>query len=266
MPVLKNPCKVKMDKANGEVGSSGTLILASESQGTNPFEEDSEENEKASFLGNVSPERTPASPGDSGEFEKGLFSGSSEGHYKRRATLEKLVGLSPFRKKTSSKEKAQNGAKGPDRRSFLGRMMIPLTEGNQGQRTPEKRKMRRSSEDFSLLQRFNGRRKESLYSWDCSQAEKENGGSDTLKRMSFLKIGLGGKVRRASLVERLNQTEATEPAPVTEEAEMTTKVKEPLSGEYGTWICLRWLPHRGVFPKQPRFNSNVKQFSRFPAK
>ncbi|KAH0631639.1 hypothetical protein JD844_006075 [Phrynosoma platyrhinos] len=85
---------------------------------------------------------------------------------------------------------------------------------------------RRCSEDFSLLQRFNGRRKESLYSSDCGLAEKENGGADTMKR--FLKIGLGAKVRRASLVEKLNQTEvASEPAPVMEEVEV--KPKEPLS-------------------------------------
>ncbi|XP_061452371.1 exocyst complex component 3-like protein 2 isoform X2 [Rhineura floridana] len=230
MPVPKNPYKLKM--ANGDAGSSsGTLILEKETQGTNPFEEDLEENERDSFLGNDSHESRNPSPEDVSEFERGLFNGSSEGRYRRRATLEKLVGLSPFRmgkgKKSGDKKSPNGGEKGSNRRSFLGRMMIPLTEGNQSQRTLEKRKPRRCSEDFSLLQRFNGRRKESLYSLDCGLAEKENGGGDTLKRMSFLKIGLGGKVRRASLVEKLNQPEAVEPAPVTEESEI--KVKEPLS-------------------------------------
>ncbi|XP_033014451.1 exocyst complex component 3-like protein 2 [Lacerta agilis] len=232
MPVLKNPCKLKM--ANGDTGGSGggggSLILEKEShRGTNPFEEDLEENERDSFLGSESPESRNPSPDDGGGgFERGLFDGSPEGRYRRRATLEKLAGLSPFRmgkgKRSGEKKSPGGGEKGSDRRSFLGRMMIPLTEGNQG--TPEKRKTRRSSEDFSLLQLLNGRRKESLCGFDCGLSEKENGGAGD-KRMSFLKIGLGGKVRRASLVEKLNQAEAPEPAPVTEEAEV--KVKEPLS-------------------------------------
>ncbi|XP_034973560.2 exocyst complex component 3-like protein 2 isoform X2 [Zootoca vivipara] len=226
MPVLKNPCKLKM--ANGDTsgsGGGGSLILEKEShRGTNPFEEDLEENERDSFLGSDSPESRNPSPDDGGSFERDLFNGSPEGCYRRRATLEKLVGLSPFRIGKGKKKSPGSGEKGSDRRSFLGRMMIPLTEGNQG--TPEKRKTRRSSEDFSLLQLLNGRRKESLYGFECGLSEKENGGGGD-KRMSFLKIGLGGKVRRASLVEKLNQTEASEAAPVTEEAEV--KVKEPLS-------------------------------------
>nr|XP_020642734.1 exocyst complex component 3-like protein 2 [Pogona vitticeps]XP_020642735.1 exocyst complex component 3-like protein 2 [Pogona vitticeps]XP_020642737.1 exocyst complex component 3-like protein 2 [Pogona vitticeps]XP_020642738.1 exocyst complex component 3-like protein 2 [Pogona vitticeps] len=231
MPVLKNPCKLKM--ANGEAaGRTGALILDKASQGTNPFEEDLDENERDSFLGKASPERRSLSPEDGRrDFERGLFNGSPEDHYRRRATLEKLVGLSPFRmgkgKKGGEKRSPSGGEKGLDRKSFLGRMMMPLTDGNLGPRAPEKKKTRRSSEDFSLLQRFNGRRKESLYSSDCGLAEKENGGGDTMKRLAFLKIGLGGKVRRASLVEKLNQTEAAEPASVTEEAEV--KAKEPLS-------------------------------------
>ncbi|XP_054855810.1 exocyst complex component 3-like protein 2 [Eublepharis macularius] len=230
MPVLKNPYSLKM--ASREEGSSGTLILDKDSRGTNPFEEDLDENERDSFLGDVSPESRNSSPEDGSKFHRDLFKSIPEGHYKRRATLEKLVGLSPFRmgkgRKSGGKDGAQNGEKGSDRRSLLGRMMLPLSEGNQGQRTPEKKKMRRSSEDFSLLQRFNGRRKEGLYNLDCGLAEKENGGGDTLKRMSFLKIGLGGKVRRASLVEKLSQTETLETAPVSEEAE-PAKAKEPLS-------------------------------------
>lgn len=228
MPVLKNPYNLKM--ANGEATSPGTLILAKDSQGTNPFEEDLEENEQDFFLGSTSPGRRITSPGGGSEFGGDLFSGSPEGRYRRRATLEKLVGLSPFRLAKGKKEKSSSGEKGTDRRSFLGRLMIPLIEGNQDHRSPEKRKTRRSSEDFSLLQRLNGRRKESLCSLDCGLAEKENGGGgDTMKRMSFLKIGLGTKVRRSSLVEKLSQAEALEPAAIPVEAE--PKAKEPLSGE-----------------------------------
>ncbi|XP_060114300.1 exocyst complex component 3-like protein 2 [Heteronotia binoei] len=230
MPVLKNPYNLKM--AGREEGSSGTLILDQESRGTNPFEEDLEENERDPFLGDAPTENANPSPEGRSDFPRNLFSNSPEGAYRRRATLEKVVGLSSFLmgkgKKSPSRDKTPNGEKGPKRRSLLGRMMFPLLEGNQGQTTPEKEKMRRSSEDFSLLQRFNGRRKESPYGWDCGLAEKENGGGDTIKRMSFLKMGLGGKVRRASLVEKLNQTEALETPPVAEETE-PLKAKEPLS-------------------------------------
>ncbi|XP_044291452.1 LOW QUALITY PROTEIN: exocyst complex component 3-like protein 2 [Varanus komodoensis] len=231
MPILKDPYKDKM--ANGDAGGrSGALILEREGQGTNPFEEDLEENEQDSFLGNASPGggRNPSPEAGQGDFRGGLFNGSPEGRYRRRATLEKLVGLSPFRLgKWGGEKKSPSGEKGSDRKSFLGRMMIPLTDGNQSQRTPEKRKPRRCSEDFSLLQRFNSRRKESLCSLDCGLAEKENSGADSAKRGPFLKIGLGARVRRASLVEKLNQVEAAEPGPGPGPQEPEGKAKEPLS-------------------------------------
>lgn len=238
MPVLKNPHQLKADSSGpgdsgGGVSHSGTLILAKETLGTNPFEEDLEENEKDSFLGGVSPGRERTLPAHREAFERGLFSGSPEDRFRRRATLEKLVGLSPFRlgrSRKSGEKRSPGGEQGSDRRSFLERMMLPLMEANLGQRAPEKKKPRRCSEDFSLLQRFNGRRKEGLYGSDCGPAE-ENGGGDTAKRTSFLKIGLGGKVRRASLVEKLNQTEGLEAAPAAEKPD--PKPKEPLSGESG---------------------------------
>ncbi|KAM6428400.1 exocyst complex component 3-like protein 2 isoform 2-T6 [Liasis olivaceus] len=233
MPVLKNPCQLKMASrgtAGSGGGGSGTLILAKERLGANPFEEDLEENERDSFLGGPSPGRETALPGHRGDFERGLFSGSPEDRYRRRATLEKLVGLSPFRLgkgKKSGEKRSPSGEHGADRRSFLERMMLPLMESNLGQRVPEKRKPRRCSEDFSLLQRFNGRRKEGLYGSDCGLAEENGASGDAAKRGSFLKIGLGGKVRRASLVEKLSQTEGSDAAPVAEERSL--KPKEPLS-------------------------------------
>ncbi|KAL8219976.1 UNVERIFIED_CONTAM: hypothetical protein K2H54_037303, partial [Gekko kuhli] len=230
MPVLKNPYNLKM--AGREEGSSGALILDRESQGTNPFEEELEENERDSFLRDAPPESGNPSPEDRSDFPRNLFDNSPEGRYRRRATLEKVVGLSSFLmgkgKKSPGRDKTPNGEKGPKRRSLLGRMMLPLLEGNQGPATPGKEKMRRSSEDFSLLQRFNGRRKEILYGLDFGLAEKENGGGDTIKRLSFLKMGRGGKVRRASLVEKVDQAETLETPPVAEEAE-PVKAKEPLS-------------------------------------
>uniref|UniRef100_A0A8C6YA71 Exocyst complex component 3 like 2 n=1 Tax=Naja naja TaxID=35670 RepID=A0A8C6YA71_NAJNA len=234
MPVLKNPHQLKAaGRGPGDSGGggspSGTLILARESPGTNPFEEDLEESEKDSFLGGISPHRERSLPRDRADFEQGLFSGSPEDHFRRRATLEKLVGLSPFRLgkgRKSGEKRSPGGEQGSDRRSFLERIMLPLMESNLGQRAPEKKKPRRCSEDFSLLQRFNGRRKEGLYSSDCGLAE-ENGCGEAAKRGSFLKIGLGGKVRRASLVEKLNQTEGSEVAPAAEKS--NPKPKEPLS-------------------------------------
>ncbi|KAM8952505.1 exocyst complex component 3-like protein 2 [Pelodytes ibericus] len=112
---------------------------------------------------------------------------------KRRGTLEKIAGLSPFWK----------GGK-----SLLG-----------GRGTPEKRRGRRKSEDVSLLSL--GRKKES------SGGEEEGGGpGGGSKRLSFLWLGGSGvsggnRSRRESMVEA-----------VPERNEMvgeSEKVREPLS-------------------------------------
>ncbi|XP_067412658.1 exocyst complex component 3-like protein 2 [Emydura macquarii macquarii] len=226
MPVLKNSSKLKMAKANGTPSSAGELILGKESS-TNPFEEDLEENSGDSFLGDVAPgERNPfledEEEEEGGGFERNLFNGTLEEHFPRRATLERLVGLSPFRlgkgKKGAGKEKAPNGDRGPERRSFLGRI-LPLAEG-------EPRKARRRSEDISLLQRFNGRRKESPASPESCPAERD---AEAGKRMSFLKLGLGGRAHRALLADKPSSPEAPEPAPSAQEVETVAKAKEPLS-------------------------------------
>uniref|UniRef100_A0A8C3HBB2 Exocyst complex component 3 like 2 n=1 Tax=Chrysemys picta bellii TaxID=8478 RepID=A0A8C3HBB2_CHRPI len=192
MPVLKNPYKLKMATANRAPGGTGELILAQESS-TNPFEEDLEENSGDSVLGDLD---------------------------RRRATREKLAGLSPFRlgkgKKGAGKEKAPAGDKGPDRRPFLGLGSL------------EKRKVRRCSEDFRLLQLLNGRRRESQGGPESSPAERE-GVPDAGKRMNFLKLGLGGRARRASLVDKPSPTEAPEPALAAQEVETDAKAQEPLS-------------------------------------
>ncbi|XP_032653924.1 exocyst complex component 3-like protein 2 [Chelonoidis abingdonii] len=215
MPVLKNPCKLKLAKANRAPGGTGELILAQESS-TNPFEEDLEENSGDSVLDDQNRFLEEAEE-EGGGFERDLFNGSLD---QRRVTLEKLVGLSPFRlgkgKKGVGKEKAPDGDKGPDRRSFLGLRAL------------ENRKARRSSEDFSLLQRLNGRRRESPGGPESSLAERE-GVPDAGKRMHFLKLGLGGRVRRASLVDKPSPPQAPEPALAAQEVETVTKTQEPLS-------------------------------------
>ncbi|XP_034648604.1 exocyst complex component 3-like protein 2 [Trachemys scripta elegans] len=215
MPVLKNPYKLKMATANRAPGSTGELILAQESS-TNPFEEDLEENSGDSVLGEQNPFLEEAEEEDGG-FERDLVNGSLD---RRRVTREKLAGLSPFRlgkgKKGAGKEKAPAGDKGPDRRPFLGLGSL------------EKRKSRRCSEDFRLLQLLNGRRRESQGGPESSPAERE-GVPDAGKRMSFLKLGLGGRARRASLVDKPSPTEAPEPALAAQEVETDAKAQEPLS-------------------------------------
>ncbi|TFJ95319.1 agmatinase [Platysternon megacephalum] len=217
MPVLKNPYKLKMAKANRAPGGTGELILAQESS-TNPFEEDLEENSGDSVLGDQNPFLEEAAE-EGGGFERDLINGSLD---RRRVTLEKLVGLSPFRlgkgKKGAGKEKAPAGDKGPDRRSFLGLGAL------------EKRKARRCSEDFSLLQRLNGRRRESPGGPESCPAERD-GAPDAGKRMNFLKLSLGGRARRASLVDKPSPPEAPEPVLAAQEVETVTKAQEPLSGE-----------------------------------
>ncbi|XP_053866060.1 exocyst complex component 3-like protein 2 [Malaclemys terrapin pileata] len=215
MPVLKNPYKLKMATANRAPGGTGELILAQESS-TNPFEEDLEENSGDSVLGEQNPFLEEAEEEDGG-FERDLVNGSLD---RRRVTREKLAGLSPFRlgkgKKGAGKEKAPAGDKGPDRRPFLGLGSL------------EKRKSRRCSEDFRLLQLLNGRRRESQGGPESSPAERE-GVPDAGKRMSFLKLGLGGRARRASLVDKPSPTEAPEPALAAQEVETDAKAQEPLS-------------------------------------
>ncbi|XP_075771481.1 exocyst complex component 3-like protein 2 [Pelodiscus sinensis] len=234
MPVLKNPYKLKMAKANGAAGSPGQLILAKESS-TNPFEEDLVENAGDSSLGGRNPfleeEEEEAAEEEGRGFERALFTGSLDGRYRRRATLEKLVGLSPFRlgkaKKGAGKEKA------PERRSFLGRLL----EGE-----PQMAMARRCSEDFSLLQRFNGRRRESPGGPESCPAEPA-GAPEPAKRMSFLKLSLGSRARRASLADKPSPPEAPEPAPGAQEVQTVATAREPLSVlEILTLIQRRELP------------------------
>ncbi|XP_074872393.1 exocyst complex component 3-like protein 2 [Carettochelys insculpta] len=217
MPVLKNPCKLKMAKANGPALGPGELILADE-RSTNPFAEDLEENAGDSCLGGPNPfleeEEAEEAAVEGSGFQRNLFTGSLDGRYQRRATLERLVGLSPFR--LGKGRKGAGKEKGLERRSFLGRLL----EGE-----PDKQKARRSSEDFSLLQRLNGRRRESPGGPESGTPEP-GGALEPSKRMSFLKLG---RARRASLADKPGPPEAPELAPSTQEGQAVAQAKEPLS-------------------------------------
>ncbi|XP_028921046.1 exocyst complex component 3-like protein 2 [Ornithorhynchus anatinus] len=127
----------------------------------------------------------------------------------RRATLEKLVGLSPFRLGKSPSRRGSPGEGEP--RSFLDRVL----GSGPGPR--------RSSEDFSLLQRLNGRPPK----WSLgSLLEPE---TPTRLPLPFLRLGRGPKPRRASLVDRLLPA-APAPAPASApKPPEPPQAKEPLS-------------------------------------
>ncbi|XP_068280963.1 exocyst complex component 3-like protein 2 [Nyctibius grandis] len=95
------------------------------------------------------------------------FAANPESRYRRRATLERLVGLAPF---------------GRARRA-------PLKDGDPG----DGARARRRSEDFGLLRRLPGRRKASVE----ALAERA-----VPKRSSLLRLALGTRARRGSAGER----------------------------------------------------------------
>ncbi|XP_060042143.1 exocyst complex component 3-like protein 2 [Erinaceus europaeus] len=117
----------------------------------------------------------------------------------RRATLERLAGLAPFRLGWARRAGGP-GALQP--RSLLGRVLGP---GG-----------RRSSADFGLLARLQGLR---------GSADDEAG--DTARGLAFLRLGRP-KPRRASLAERVVPAGEAAPEPPPKVPE-PPKVKEPLS-------------------------------------
>ncbi|XP_075583417.1 exocyst complex component 3-like protein 2 [Pelecanus crispus] len=98
------------------------------------------------------------------EEEGDPFAGHPESRYRRRATLERLVGLAPF-----------------------GRARRPPPKEGSGERG------RRRSEDFGLLRRLPGRRKASV---------EALGERPAPKRSSLLRLALGPRGRRGSGGER----------------------------------------------------------------
>ncbi|XP_042556166.1 exocyst complex component 3-like protein 2 [Dipodomys spectabilis] len=173
MPILKS-----LGVADPKMPRAGTLPLRSS---RNPFEE------------------VPGLEGETGDLGP-LPNGTS---CRRRATLEKLAGLAPFRLGWSPGRRAGSPGDGQPR-SFLGRMLAPG--------------IRRSSADFGLLARLQGSR---------GHGDEEATG-EAARRLAFLRLGRGPKPRRASLAERVVPTgeAAPEPPPKIREP---PKMKEPLS-------------------------------------
>uniref|UniRef100_A0A2K6E6Q6 Exocyst complex component 3 like 2 n=1 Tax=Macaca nemestrina TaxID=9545 RepID=A0A2K6E6Q6_MACNE len=176
MPILKN-----LGVSDPKVPRAGTLPLRSS---RNPFEEVSGlEEEESGELGS-------------------LPNGTS---CRRRATLEKLAGLAPFRLGWAPGRRAGSPGDGQSR-SFLGRVLVPG--------------IRRSSADFGLLARLHGTR---------AHGDEEAAG-EAARRLAFLRLGRGSKPQRASLAERVVPAGEAAPEPPPKVPE-PPKMKEPLSGE-----------------------------------
>ncbi|XP_040313857.1 uncharacterized protein LOC121018872, partial [Herpailurus yagouaroundi] len=174
MPILKS-----LGVANPKVPRAGTLPLRSS---RNPFEEvPGPEEDEVGELGS-------------------LPNGTS---CRRRATLEKLAGLAPFRLGWTPGRRAGSPGDGQPR-SFLGRVLTPG--------------IRRSSADFGLLARLQGTR---------AQGDEEVAG-EAARRLAFLRLGRGPKPRRASLAERVVPAGEAAPEPPPKVPE-PPKMKEPLS-------------------------------------
>lgn len=130
------------------------------------------------------------------------FAAHPESRYRRRATLERLVGLAPFGRARRTPAKDGDGDGG---------------------------RARRRSEDFGLLRRLPGRRKASVE----ALAERS-----VPKRSSLLRLALGTRGQRGSAGERPSTAESEgvsdgEPDGGGQRPEGRGKAREPLSGERG---------------------------------
>lgn len=191
-PPVKMPILKSLGLADSKMSRAGTLPLRSS---RNPFEEASGLEEE-----------------EAGELET-LPNGTS---CRRRATLEKLAGLAPFRLGRTPGRRAGSPGDGQPR-SFLGRVLTPG--------------IRRSSADFGLLARLQGTR---------AQGDEEAAG-EAARRLAFLRLGRGPKPRRASLAERVVPAGEAAPEPPPKVPE-PPKIKEPLSGESGV-LAQTWENH-----------------------
>ncbi|XP_062032452.1 exocyst complex component 3-like protein 2 [Lepus europaeus] len=178
MPILKS-----LGVTEPKVPRAGTLPLRSS---RNPFEEAPALGDEVRELGSL-----PNGPS-----------------CRRRATLEKLAGLAPFRLGWSPGRRAGSPGDGQPR-SFLGRVLAPG--------------LRRSSADFGLLARLQGSR-----GHGGGGSGEEEAVGEAARRLAFLRLGRGPRPRRASLAERVVPAGEAAPEPPPKVPE-PPKMKEPLS-------------------------------------
>ncbi|RXM97777.1 Exocyst complex component 3-like protein 2 [Acipenser ruthenus] len=222
MPVLKSlPGKLRGSKHSRNLGTPstapGALILGTMNGGANPFEEEEGERGDNPFEdkeeeggganpfeeeeGGESPARPSPDPLKNEECSSSL-----------RGTLDRIRGVSPLK--------------------TLGKLGKGLRSSVRGKGTP--------GEEKTPSSRLPGKRKESLSNGELSPPEREGGEGDPKRRLSFLKIGLGGKSRRESQAEKLSLEREGERVEEEREGEKEEekKAKEPLSVPGVKSVCL----------------------------
>ncbi|KAJ8414559.1 hypothetical protein AAFF_G00037610 [Aldrovandia affinis] len=137
-----------------------------------------------------------------------------------KGTLERIRGVSPLKTLGRlSKGLRMSG------RSSKGEGGTPSPKGSLGKGSPqEKKKKGRRSSEGSLL-RIAGRCKESLRKESLPNGDLNSEGDDSSRRLSFLKMVRGGKLKRESMADRASQS----PEEETVEEVPEVKPREPLS-------------------------------------
>ncbi|MGH0117992.1 UNVERIFIED_CONTAM: hypothetical protein FKN15_042767, partial [Acipenser sinensis] len=224
IPVLKSlPGKLRGSKRSRNLGTPstapGALILGTMNGGANLCEEEEEGGGANPFEeeeGGESPARPSPDPLKGEERSSPL-----------RGTLDRIRGVSPLK---------TLGKLGKGLRSSIRGKGTPgeeKTPSRSSEKDKRKSSRRSSEEPTSILSRLPGKHKESLSNGKPSPPEREGGEGDPKRRLSFLKIGLGGKIRHESQADKLSLEREGERVEEEREGEKEEekKVKEPLSGE-----------------------------------
>ncbi|KAI1893323.1 hypothetical protein AGOR_G00122540 [Albula goreensis] len=226
MPILKNlPGRLKGGKVNGELENPrGELILHKMSLNHNPFDEAgaedawSQDNESSLLEGGAPRDRNPfEDEEDENEANEERRSGSSKSG-SIKGTLELIRGVSPLK----TLGRLSKGLRMSGRSKGEG---TPSPKGSLGKPSPqEKKKKGRRSSEGSLL-RIAGRYKETFRKESLPNGDLGSEGDDSSRRLSFLKIVRGGKLKD-SMADR-----ASSQSPEEETVEEVPEVKprEPLS-------------------------------------
>ncbi|MGH0147402.1 UNVERIFIED_CONTAM: hypothetical protein FKN15_010317 [Acipenser sinensis] len=222
MLVLKSlPGKLRDSKRSRNLGTPstapGALILGTMNGGANLCEEEEEGGGAKPFEeeeGGESPARPSPDPLKEEERSSPL-----------RGTLDRIRGVSPLK---------TLGKLGKGLRSSIRGKGTPgeeKTPSRSSEKDKRKSSRRSSEEPTSILSRLPGKHKESLSNGKPSPPEREGGEGDPKRRLSFLKIGLGGKIRHESQADKLSLEREGERVEEEREGEKEEekKVKEPLS-------------------------------------